>query len=232
MRLPSKAKTNPLFFALVFSILFAVPLYAQTGAAVNLEPLEKWIKKHHDLKSLYVEFDQEKKLSTFRKPLKTTGKIWMAGSGKFFRMQTGEPALSIIVKDGKGNTTLINTRKKTAEIIGPDKKARGRANKMEEMFEHLFPRSMADLQRNFHILSVDKDGAEWKVILEPKQAETAKFLKQFILCISKNGDELLGFSLHLLGKSVVTSRTTKSVRNPKVSDSVFSPSLSGYKIKK
>lgn len=232
MRLPSKAKTNPLFFALGFSIVFSVNISAQTGATVNLEPLEKWIEKHRDLKSLYVEFDQEKKLSTFRKPLKTTGKIWMAGSGKFFRMQTGVPALSIVVKNGDGNTTLINTRKRTAEIIGSGKKSDGRARKMEEMFEHLFPKSMAELQGDFHVIAVEKDGENWKVVLEPKQAGMAKFLKQFILRISKDGDELLGFSLHLLGKSVVTSRTTKSVRNPKIPSGVFSPSLSGYKIKK
>ncbi len=232
MRLPSKAKTNPFFFALVLSILFAAPLYAQTSAAVNLAPLEKWIEKHRDLHSLYVEFEQEKKLMTFRKPLKTTGKMWMADSGKFFRMQTGDPAHSIIIKDGNGNTTVINTKKGTAEIIGPDKKFGGRANKMEEMFQHLFPKSMADLEANFHIVSVKKDGENWKVVMEPKQSDMAKFLKQFILRISKDGDELLGFSLHLLGKSVITSRTTKSVRNPKVSSDVFSPSLNGYKIKK
>jgi len=232
MRLPSKAKNNLFFFAAVFSILFAIPLYAQTTVTVNLEPLEKWIEKHRDLHSLYVEFEQERKLRTLRKPITTTGKIWMAETGKFFRMQTGEPARSIILKDGKGNTTVINTKKRTAEIIGPDKKFGGRANKMEEMFQHLFPRSMADLQANFCIVSVVKDGENWKAILEPKQADTAKFLKQFILRISKEADTLLGFSLHLRDNSIVTSRTTKSMRNPKVPSEVFSPSLSGYKIKK
>ena len=231
MKALSQAKTNPFFFASVFLILCTSSLYAQTGEAVNLQPIEKWIEKHRDLRSLYVEFVQERKIRALRKPITTTGKIWMAESGNLFRMQTGEPPLSIVVKSGD-TTTIINTRKKTAEQIGGSKKSGGRATKMEEMFQHLFPKSMTDLQKAFHIIAVKKDGSDWKVIMEPKDADTARFLNRFILNISENGDTLLGFALHLKDASIITSRTTKSMKNPKVPGDVFSPSLSGYKIKK
>jgi len=212
--------------------LLTASLYAQTRADVNLGPLEKLIEKQRNLHSLYVEFEQERKLRALRKPISASGKIWMAKEGKLFRMQTGEPPHSIVLKNGNGNTTIINTKKKTAEIVGPNRKFGSRSDKMGEMIQHLFPRSMDDLQKNFHILSVEKAGENWEAVLEPIEPEIARYLRQFILRISKSGDTLAGFSLLLKDQSVITSRTTRSLKNPNIPAEVFSPVLSGYKIKK
>ena len=144
MKPPSKAKNSPFLFASFVCVLFASPLYAQNAGKVNLEPIEKWIEKHRDLKSLYVEFVQERKLPTMKNPTTAPGKMWMSDSGNLFRMETGIPARSITLKNAK-ETVVINTKKKTAEILGGKGKLSTRAAQMEEMFQHLFPKSMADL---------------------------------------------------------------------------------------
>ena len=109
-----KAKLNPL----ILSILVVV-LGNSIGSAQNLEPLKNWITLNSKVHSLYVEFEQERKLRTLRKPISSRGKMWMAEKGKKMRIQTGEPPRSIVVLDGTGNTTVIDTKKKTAEIIRP-----------------------------------------------------------------------------------------------------------------
>ena len=222
-----KAKLNPLILC-----IFVVALGNGISSAQNLEPLKNWITLNSKVHSLYVEFEQERKLRTLRKPISSRGKMWMTDSGKKMRIQTGEPPHSIVVLDGTGSTTVIDTKKKTAEIIRPDKKFGGRASRMSGMFQHLFPKSLDDLQKNFKVLSVEQQQGNWETVLEPLNPDLTGFLNQFVLILNEDGSDLKGFSLRLRDQSEITSRMTRSMKNPKVEDVVFSPSLKGLQVKK
>ena len=64
------------------ALLFLLSLISIARAELDVKPLEAWIARQKDMKSLEADFVQERKLPSLKKPVSTPGRLRMERPGK------------------------------------------------------------------------------------------------------------------------------------------------------
>lgn len=98
----------------LLALLLILPLRAELDTA----PLEAWLQRHREIKTLRADFTQERTLPALRKPVSTPGTLALTRDGKL-RWELGDPPKSIAVSDGD-TVTLADVEKKRAKRIDRD----------------------------------------------------------------------------------------------------------------
>ena len=96
-------------------LLVLLSLISLAAAEPDLKPLEAWIRKQKDLKSLDAEFVQERKLPSLKKPIATPGRLRIQRPGKLL-WELGQPVKTLAVSDGT-TMTLLDVAKKRGKKV-------------------------------------------------------------------------------------------------------------------
>lgn len=211
----------------VVSRLWAAAPDASTprGAAA---PLEKWIERARELKSWEARFVQTRHLKALAQPLKTAGRVWFAAPDRF-RWELGEPALSLILRDGP-NLRVLSPRLHRVEELSLTNAAAGPMRDAMALLDTGFPRDAAAFHQQFKLLSTRTNQSAnglpvYAFRLQPKAAGARRFLPELAVEVTVADLQLTATELLFTDGSRMRNDFEDAVVNPPINLELFRTNL-------
>lgn len=187
--------------------------------------LESWLGHQSGIKTLEVEFTQERKLAGLKKAVSAPGKLSFARPGRV-RWELGDPPVTLVLSDGT-NFTLIDYGGKTARRVAADSPQAARFGMMAgkgfqnaEQFYAMFEVAAHRVESGIH-----------QYTLKPRDRKTRGQLPWVFLDIDPRRNELRAMELELNDKSRIRTVFQQPRINTKLPDALFNADLSGLTVK-
>lgn len=145
-------------------------------AADTTALLDQWFATQTNVHTWSADAVQTRTIKTFDQPLVSTGKVWVVVPDRF-RWELGQPPQTIAVRE-PDQLWLLYPRLKRAEKYPLNGNDPGPWRDALALLEASFPRSRAELESRFKILSVDQTNDVVQLSLQPKSAFARKFMSQ------------------------------------------------------
>jgi len=217
-----------LSFGLSFAFLLLT--MARAGNDPDLAPLERWLERMAETKSVEADFVQQRFLRTLRKPLSTKGRLWLVYPD-FLRWQLGDPPATVAIRN-KGKLTVIEPKKKHARLFSLESKdGAGRSSapvSLRAMIQS-FPRSIDELAEHYEIRGLEREKETYELTLEPLD-KSLSAMRQVVFSIDAKEYFLRAVELQFRDKSKVRSVFTRLTFNHEIPASTFQPNLEGYQV--
>jgi outer membrane lipoprotein-sorting protein len=207
-------------------ILFAAA--ASTSAQTN-SLVASWLSAQTNVHTWSADFIQTRTLKSLTQPLTANGHVWFAEPNRF-HWELGNPPQTIAIR-ASDVMLIIYPRLKRVERYQLAGDQAGQWRDALALLEAGFPRSQADLEKQFRILSENVSDSVCDVSLQPKSPTARKLMPQIKISFSTNDFSLRATELQFADGSTMRSDFTNAVLNPKVDESLFSPKIeSGFKV--
>jgi outer membrane lipoprotein-sorting protein len=200
-----------------------------TCAAASPPALQKFLSAQTNLQTWSADLTQIRQLKTLTQPLTSTGHVWFAAPNKF-RWEIGSPAQTIAVR-GADEMLVIYPRLKRVEKYPLTGEKMGQWKDTLALLEAGFPRSQADLEKQFKVLSVTPSNDVSVVVLQPKSASARRMMPQITLSFAMNDFQLRATELQFGDGSTMRNEFRNSELNPKLDAALFAPKIDAdYKV--
>lgn len=224
----------------ILACLFASQLVPVTGqgaddrTAVARALVHQWIEKGSAVRSLEIDFVQERKLKALRMPLTRTGKIWFQRP-ESFRWQISEPPALIAVRKAGGDLRVADTREKTLRTWSAAELAAEAGNGKGHGFAMAgtgFPASIEAFEQMFEINSAEETPTPgvWDVRLDLRDKKAGIFVKEIVFTIQPGDGSLNKFDILMRDGSILTTRIVTARKNPSIPPAVFLLDEAGYTV--
>jgi outer membrane lipoprotein-sorting protein len=174
------------------SFLFALLITAVPQAAEPNEIISRWLAHQTNVQTWSAQFTQTRTLKALAQPLVSTGQVWFAAPQNF-RWELGRDHTIAIRNDD--TMLVVYPRLKRAEKYSFNSSSRSEWKDTLALLQSGFPRSRAELDRQFEILSLHRTNSIYELQLQPKSAGARKLMPQINLLLSTNltlaGTELI-----------------------------------------
>ncbi len=216
--------------AALTALLAALALVRPLVAAPDMAPVKAWIDHSRTVKSVAVEFTQERWLRTVRKPLVTPGRFWFRAPGAI-RWQVGEPAKMIAVQKAPGADLLVlEPREKVARVFTPDDlKEKGGAF---AFVEASFPDTLEAFEAKFDVASVEQVDGQTVVTGQLKDRRMAVAVLKIVFRIDAGSRTLRGLEIWFRDGSKIVNQFTKVTPNAPLEAGLFDAATDGYRVEK
>lgn len=214
---------------IILAGLLAAASCASAAAPPDLAPVEEWIRKQADVRTIVADFRQERHVRTVRKPLVSTGRLWLTAGGPF-RWQTGDPPALIAILNAAGEFTVVRPEKKEASVISREALEREEAARGLAFLHAGFPRSLDEFRRQFSIDSVTPAGDYDKVEGRPAGAGSASGVRKMVLYLHRPTRKLTSMQIHFRDGSWISNTFTGIQENAAIPPAQFEIDLSGYEV--
>jgi outer membrane lipoprotein-sorting protein len=192
--------------------------------AGQLEPVvASWLAAQTNLHTWSADFVQTRALKSLTQPLMATGQVWFAAPNRF-RWELGRPPQTIAVRE-PNELLVIYPRLKRVEHFPLSGEQAGRWRDALSLLEAGFPRTQAELQAQFHILSQSLQGQVCELALQPKAAAAKRLMPEIRIDLDAKDLSLRGTELHFADGSVLRNDFTNAVLNPKLDPVLFAPTI-------
>ena len=231
---PSNFKTagNPIFFriwslVLLWSLVLGVWSFNLRAAETNTV-LSTWLNAQSDIHTWSADVTQTRVLKSLTQPLTAEGHVWFSAPSRF-RWELGHPAQTIAVR-GPEEMLVIYPRLKRVERYPLTGDAAGQWRDVMKLLEAGFPRSQAEMESQYNILSQNVTGDACELALQPKSATARKMMPQIKIAFSTKNNSLLSTELQFADGSTMRNDFKNSQLNPQLDESLFMPKIeSDYK---
>jgi outer membrane lipoprotein-sorting protein len=136
--------------------------------------LDQWLAAQTNFHTWSADAIQTRCFTTLAQPLVSTGRVWMAVPDHF-RWEVGQPVQTIAVRQ-PDQLILIYPRLKQIEKYPLNDKQPAIWKEALALLEASFPRSRAELEARFRVVSVTETNALAQIELQPKSAAARKFM--------------------------------------------------------
>jgi outer membrane lipoprotein-sorting protein len=185
--------------------------------------LDCWFTAQTNLQTWSADLTQTRSLKVLSQPLVSTGKVWVAVPNRF-RWELGQPAQTIALRQ-PDQLFLIYPRLKRAEKYSLDGAPPGPWKDALALLEASFPRSRADLESHFRVLSVTQTNSIVQVALQPKSASARKFMTEIQVSFRTNDFSLTATELKFSDGSSMRSDFTNPLLNAPLDEGLFGAKL-------
>ncbi|RYD36781.1 MAG: outer membrane lipoprotein carrier protein LolA [Verrucomicrobiaceae bacterium] len=209
----------------------AAPREEVAAAAPDLAPVKAWIAKSTTIRTLVADFKQQRNLKTVRKPLESTGRVWIKVGGAF-RWQVGDPPKLTAVLSPQGEFTVMNHAKKAAEIFSPEALEKDQASQALTFLRVGFPSSLEAFQRKFDIIQVSPDGDWDRVEMKPAAGTGSSGVVKMGMYLHRGRHTLGSMQVYLRDGSWIDTVFTSTQENPDIPTALFQPDLTGYSVRR
>lgn len=228
----------PLSFMRVLSVTPFLCVLASThllGADAGTDPravVAEWINAGAKVKSLEIDFVQERKLKALRMPLTKPGKIWFQRP-ESFRWQINEPPTIVAVRKSGGDLRVADTKEKTLRVWSAAELAAEAANGKGHGFAMAgagFPASIEAFEQMFEIDSAKETPAPgvWDIRLDLRDKKAGIFVKEIVFTIQPGDGSLKKFDIFMRDGSIMTTRVLTAKKNTAIPAAVFQIDETGY----
>jgi outer membrane lipoprotein-sorting protein len=215
------AATFPLRGALSALLLLVAVLTAH--AAEQSLVLDTWFSAQTNLHSFTADVIQTRTLKVLSQPLVSTGKVWVVIPNRF-RWEIGQPAQTIALRQ-PDTLFLIYPRLKRAEKYPLNDNQPGPWRDALALLEASFPRSQADLESHFRVLSVTQTNANWELTLQPKSPLARQMMAEIGITVRTNDFSLAATEMKFADGSRMRNDFTNVVLNPVLGEEIFDAKL-------
>jgi outer membrane lipoprotein-sorting protein len=210
-------------------ILAAFFLFGSLGLASSLASdtntvLEGWFAAQTNFHTWTADAIQTRSIKTFSQPLVSTGKVWVAVPDHF-RWELGQPAQTIALRRPK-ELMLMYPRLKRAEKYPLDGNQPGPWRDALALLEASFPRSRAELESHFNVLSVVSSNQVAHLTLQPRSGLAKKFMSELEISFRTDDFSPTATELRFSDGSSMRNDFIHSVLNPTLPEGIFEAKLS------
>ena len=185
--------------------------------------LDRWISAQTNLHTWTADCTQTRSLKVLSQPLVSSGKVWVMVPDRF-RWELGQPAQTIALRQ-PDQLLIIYPRLKRVEKYPLRGAQPGPWKDALALLEASFPRSRADLESRFRVLSVTETNAMIQVTLQPKSASARKFMAEIQVSVSTNDFSPLATELRFSDGSSMRNDFTNVVVNAPLGPELFDAKL-------
>jgi outer membrane lipoprotein carrier protein len=195
-------------------------------ADLDTAPLEAWLSRQTEVKSLEAEFTQERRLPALRNPVRTEGTLSMARPGKL-RWELGKPAKTIAVSDGT-TMTLVDVAKGRARTLPADS---AKARQFTLLADGALRGDLEGFKATFELVESRVTRGIYQLTTRPKERGLRQHVSWVYLDIDPQKNELRALELQLEDKSRIRTIFTRTRINPDLPAGRFEVDLSGYTVR-
>ena len=218
-------KTLPCLLLAAFAFLSG---NAGLQAATDDALLSGWLNAQTNIQTWTADFTQTRRLKALTQPLIATGHVWFAAPNRFrWEIQKPSPTIALRQPD---QLWVIYPRLKRAEQYPLNSADAGPWKDTLALLDAGFPRSRAEVESHFNILSQTTANGIHELTLQPKVETARRFMPQIKIAFETNTFSLHSTELQFADGSTMENAFTNPVLNPKIDESVFTPATEGYKI--
>jgi outer membrane lipoprotein-sorting protein len=185
--------------------------------------LDTWFSAQTNLHSFTADVIQTRTLKVLSQPLVSTGKVWVVIPNRF-RWEIGQPAQTIALRQ-PDTLFLIYPRLKRAEKYPLNNNQPGPWRDALALLEASFPRSRADLESHFRVLSVTQTNANWELRLQPKSSLARQMMAEIGITVRTNDFSLAATEMKFADGSRMRNDFTNVVLNPVLGEEIFDVKL-------
>jgi len=208
------------------SLLWLLAFAGSCGAlrAAELEPeVVRWLAAQTNVQTWSAEFRQTRTLKSLTQPLTTTGHVWFTAPNKF-RWELGQPAQTIALRASQEMLVIYPRLKRVERYPLTGDQADGWRDTLA-LLEAGFPRSGADLEAQYNILSQNAAGGTAHLVLQPKSPSARRMMPRIEIDFDTQGLSLRATELHFADGSSLRNDFTNTVLNPPLASETFSAQI-------
>ena len=209
--------------AFLLSVLAALSFATTARAADSLPLLTHWLAAQTNLQTWSADVTQTRTLKTLTQPLVARGHLWFAAPNSF-RWELGEPAQTIAVRQ-PGQMLVLYPRLKRAERYPLDPGTTGPLRDLLTLIEAGFPRTQAELEARFKVLSVTETAGVGELRLQPKSAAARKMMPELKIEFSVKDSQPRATELKFADGSTMRNDFTNALLNAPLPPALFQPAL-------
>jgi outer membrane lipoprotein-sorting protein len=208
-------------------VLLLAPLAAHSADPLTL--LDPWFASQTNLRTWSADLVQTRALKVLAQPLVSTGRVWVAIPDRF-RWELGQPAQTIALRQ-PDTLFVIYPRLKRAEKYPLNDQQPGPWRDALALLEASFPRSRADLESRFRVLSLTPTNSNWQLALQPKSPLARRMMSEIQITFRSNDFSLTATELKFGDGSSLRNDFINTVANPTLDPSLFDAKLEpGYTV--
>jgi outer membrane lipoprotein-sorting protein len=203
-------------------LLLAAATMTKAQSAPDMEVVERWLGSNSGANSLKIDFSQTRTMSSLKVPVRQQGTLWLDYGNNRFRWQTGDPAQTIVVSQGR-NILILRTPMKRYEIRPAGS---GGAPGMAALANG-FPRNLGDFQRKYRVIEIRSQSNTHRIVARPL-GSGGKGVSSFTFVVEASKYRLLGIEIDLEDGSSVNTTFSRVQSNAAMPSVLFKPDLTGY----
>ncbi len=198
-------------------------------AADTSSLLNGWFAAQTNFHTWSADTVQTRRIQSFAQPLVSTGKVWVAMPQRF-RWELGKPPQTIAIRQ-PDQLILLYPRLKRAEKYPLKEGQPGPWRDALALLDASFPRSRAELESRFTLISAAETNGVVQVELRPKSAFARKFMSEIKVGFRLKDYTPVSTDLIFTDGSSMRNDFSNSVLNPPLPDSLFTPEIGpDYKV--
>jgi len=183
----------------------------------------RWISAQTNFQTWSADVTQVRTLKTLAEPLVAQGRVWFAAPNQF-RWELFKPAPTIAVRQPE-QMLIIYPKLKRAERYPLRGDQAGPWKDALALLEAGFPRSTADLEGKFKVLSQTSSNDVCEVVLQPKSASARRMMPKIKLALGSADLSLRATELQFADGSTMRNEFSNARLNPKLDDDLFTPKV-------
>jgi outer membrane lipoprotein-sorting protein len=221
----SSAKGGKVFSAaaiVALRLFFLLVVLGNSAAwAVDNPLIASWLAAQTNIHSWSADFTQIRSFKSLTQPLTATGHVWFSEPNRF-RWELGKPAQTIAVR-ARDEMLVIYPRLKRVERYPLNGNQAGEWRDALALLESGFPRSEAEIDSRFKILSQVATNQTCELTLQPKSPAARKMMPQIKIAFGTNDFALRATELQFADGSSMRNDFANPVLNPPVEQELFAP---------
>ena len=198
-------------------------ILARVHAGEISPALSRFLGAQTNLHAWSADLTQTRRLKTLTQPLVSTGHVWFAAPNKF-RWEIGSPAQTIAVR-GADEMLVIYPRLKRVEKYPLAGEKMGQWKDTLALLEAGFPRSEAELEKQFKVVSVVPSNDVNVATLQPKSSSARRMMPQITLSFATNDFQLRATELQFGDGSTMRNDFRNAEVNPRLDATLFQPKI-------
>jgi outer membrane lipoprotein-sorting protein len=188
-----------------------------------------WLTAQTNIQTWSADFRQTRTFKALTQPLLAQGHVWFSAP-KRFRWELGDPPQTIAVRQ-TDQMLVIYPQLKRVERYPLGAEQRGPWQDTLALLEAGFPRSVAEIESRFRLLSLTNISGGARLTLQPKSAAARRWVAQMQIAFATNTSALLATELSFSDGSTLRNDFTNATVNLPLSEGLFNPKLEAdYKI--
>lgn len=213
----------PLRFFSLFVFTVSWLAVAAPASAATSPALSSFLSAQTNLQTWSADLTQIRRLKTLAQPLSSTGRVWFAAPNKF-RWEIGSPAQTIAVRGGD-EMLVIYPRLKRVEKYPLAGDKMGPWKDTLALLEAGFPRSEAEIESRFKVLSVTPTNDVFNAVMEPRSSSARRMMPLITIAFATNNFQLRATELQFADGSTMRNEFRNSQLNPQIDPALFTPKM-------
>jgi outer membrane lipoprotein-sorting protein len=204
-------------------VAFLLVGHGRAATTREVSAVAQWLQTQTNLQTWTAAVRQTRSFKTMAQPLVETGRVWFVAPNRF-RWEIGSPAKTIAVRE-PDQMLVVYPKLKRAERFPLTGTEAGPWKDTLALLEAGFPRSAAELEARFKIVSEASTNGVREIGLQPRAASARRMMPLLKVSFSETDYLLRATEMSFADGSLMRNEFTEGVANPTIDPALFRPEI-------